>query len=94
MQWTCLSLRGNHKNFEKSRWNIKFRNYIYITNFYWDEIGCITIVDDYNGIDHGYTLLYKTKKTPIVTMGSEKDCCLSKSGPHHTEMLIYAGVGT
>ena len=34
-----------------------------------DKIGGITIVDDCNGINHGYTLLYKPK-TPIVTMGS------------------------
>ena len=47
------------------------------------------MVDNCNGINHGYTLLYKPK-TPIVTMGSEKDCCLSKSGPHHIELLIYA----
>ena len=63
--------------------NLSFSlSHYYITNFYWDEIGCITMVDNCNGINHGYTLLYKPK-TPIVTMGSEKDCCLSKSGPHH-----------
>ena len=38
------------------------------------------MVDNCNGINHGYTLLYKPSK-PIVTMGSEKDYFLSKSGP-------------
>ena len=47
------------------------------------------MVHNCNGINHGYTLLYKPK-TPIVTMGSEKDCCLSKSGPHHIELLTLA----